>query len=420
MKLKDLYDRFITAKQISTDTRNITKGAVFFALKGENFNANEFADQAIENGASCVVIDDESFYKNEKKYFLVDDVLQTLQDLASYHRQELGIPIIALTGSNGKTTTKELIKTVLSIKFRITATKGNLNNHIGVPLTLLSMDENTEIGVVEMGANHFGEITKLCEIAKPNYGYITNFGKAHLEGFGSLEGVVKAKTELYNFLKKSNGTVFVNSKDQKQISLTNDLKRVLLGSDIKQIESNEFVKVQVGKTLINSHLIGDYNFLNISAAIGIGDFFDVSKIAIKTAIESYVPKNKRSQIIKKGTTQIILDAYNANPTSMQAAITSFAKHTSSNKVLILGDMFELGNSSKEEHQEIAELANSFDFGKVYLLGENFYQTKDTKALKFKSFQDFISTFKKADFKETTLLIKASRGMALERIIDLFN
>jgi UDP-N-acetylmuramoyl-tripeptide--D-alanyl-D-alanine ligase len=420
MKILDLYDRFLQSKFVSTDTRNINKGALFFALKGANFNANAFAQQAIEKGASCVIIDEEEYYVNDEKYILVDDVLQSLQDLASYHRKMLGIPILALTGSNGKTTTKELINVVLSKKYIIIATIGNLNNHIGVPLTLLSLTKETEMGVIEMGANHFGEIAQLCEIVKPDYGYITNFGKAHLEGFGSLEGVIKAKTELYKYLKKTKGTVFVNKDDLKQIQHSSSQKRELIGESITNLFSEDFVKVSVDNTIIQSNLLGDYNYLNISTAIGIGLYFKVSLKQIKQAIESFIPDNKRSQLIKKENLTIILDAYNANPTSMKAAINSFINNKEKNKIVILGDMFELGSTSPKEHQEIAELAVNNSFLKTYLIGESFFKTEVKKATKFKTFKDFKEDFRKSAFKDTIILIKASRGMALERIDDLFD
>lgn len=417
--IKELYKKYSKTYQISTDTRNIVKGAVFFALKGKNFNANQFAEKALYSGASHVVIDDKDFYKDNTSYILVENVLQTLQELATYHRKKLGIPIIALTGSNGKTTTKELIKVVLSKKYRISATKGNLNNHIGVPLTLLSMTPNTEIGIVEMGANHFDEISFLCKIAQPNYGYITNFGKAHLEGFGSIEGVIKAKTELYNYLKKNEALAFVNKNDKVQIEKTKDQKQHLIGSSIKNLPTNEFVKVQINDVIIESNLLGDYNYNNISTAIGIGLYFDVPLGSIKSALENYIPNNQRSQLIEKKNTTIILDAYNANPTSMQAAIKSFRNHHAKRKIVILGDMFELGESAEIEHQLIAELASDTKFEKLVLLGENFYKTTDSKAIKHLSFTDFKESFNKDDYKDVRILIKGSRGMALERIVDLF-
>lgn len=417
--IEALYKKYIKNYKVSTDTRSIDKGVLFFALKGENFDANQFAEKALELGASYVVIDNKEFYRNEDRYILVEDVLQTLQQLATYHRQKLGIPIIALTGSNGKTTTKELINVVLSKKYQTSATKGNLNNHIGVPLTLLSMTPTIEIGIVEMGANHFNEISFLCDIAQPNYGYITNFGKAHLEGFGSLEGVVKAKTELYRYLKQKNAVAFVNQNDSVQIEKSKNQKQVLIGNNIQNLPTKTFVKVQVGTTIIESNLLGNYNYNNISTAIGIGEYFNVPLKMIQAALEAYVPENKRSQLVEKQNVTIILDAYNANPTSMEAAINSFKNQKQKNKVLILGDMFELGTSAEKEHQYIAELASDNSFTKLIILGENFYKTSMPKAIKYVSFTDFKASFQESDYNKATILIKGSRGMALERIVDLF-
>lgn len=419
MEIATIYQKFLNCQLIATDTRKIALNSIFFALKGEHFNANQFAKEALEKGASFAVIDDVNFYKEEESYILVDDVLKTLQDLAQYHREQLCIPILALTGSNGKTTTKELIYAVLSKKHRTVATIGNLNNHIGVPLTLLSMNSETEIGVVEMGANHFGEIALLCEIAKPNYGYITNFGKAHLEGFGSLDGVIKAKSELYNYLRKTDGIAFVNVNDSIQIKQTDTQKRYFVGEKIHDITNDSFVKVKFKDTPIQSHLIGSYNFSNIAAAIEIGTYFNVSLKNSKSAIEEFIPTNKRSQIITKGTTQIILDAYNANPTSMQAALENFKKNSASKKITILGDMFELGESTEVEHQYIANLAEVSGIDVVILIGENFFKVSTNKVMKFKAYSLFETAFNRANYENATLLIKGSRGMALERIVALF-
>jgi len=422
--IKKIYDAFLKSNGFSTDTRSINNNTLFFALKGENFNANKFTDEALKKGASYVIIDEKE-YQIPNKTFLVDDVLQTLQKLALYHREKLGLPIIALTGSNGKTTTKELINTVLSEKFNTTATKGNLNNHIGVPLTLLSMNKETEIGIVEMGANHPKEIEFLCNIIKPNYGYITNFGKAHLEGFGSIEGVIKAKSELYEYLKNNNKIAFINNNDKIQVKKTKDLKIISFGNrtadyPINFIEANPFVELEFDKSIIKSHLIGIYNFNNISVAIAIGKEFKVSDKLIKKAIENYTPTNNRSQIIIKDNTKIILDAYNANPSSMKVALENFIQLTDNNKIVIIGDMFELGKHAEKEHQNIAELTNKGSFKKVYLLGENFLKTTVKENIVLKDFSEFKKQFNKIDFKDTTILIKASRGMALERIVKLFD
>lgn len=428
MDISELYKLYKQSYLVSTDTRNITKECLFFALKGDNFNGNKFAEKALELGASYAIVDEEKFSKG-KHIILVNDVLQTLQFLATYHRNQLAIPIVGLTGSNGKTTTKELINVVLSKKHNTAATKGNLNNHIGVPLTLLSMTPETEIGIVEMGANHLKEIDFLCQIAQPDYGYITNFGKAHLEGFGSLEGVVQAKTEMYRYLKSQNKTVFINVEDKIQVEKSVTIDKITFGRDnaaikVNFIDANPFVKIQFNNMVVVSQLIGAYNYNNIAAAIAIGYHFNVSNEDIIAAIENYIPINNRSQIIEQGTNKIILDAYNANPSSMQVALESFSGLTNTYKIAILGDMFELGNEAEVEHQLIADLLSHHKIDKAYLVGENFYKTKNKSSREnnsitlFKSFDDFKSHFLTLKIENTTLLIKASRGMALERILDL--
>ncbi|WP_233900126.1 UDP-N-acetylmuramoyl-tripeptide--D-alanyl-D-alanine ligase [Tenacibaculum piscium] len=422
MKIADLYTLYIQHGFVDTDTRNIRENTLFFALKGANFNGNKFAEQALKKGAKFAIIDEIAF-KTSDKTILVEDVLKTLQDLASYHRKKLGIPIIAITGSNGKTTTKELINTVLSSKYNTIATRGNLNNHIGVPLTLLSMTNQTEIGIVEMGANHPKEIAFLTEITTPDFGYITNFGSAHLEGFGSLEGVVKAKSELYDFLIKNNKNVFVNPKDAIQIEKTKNANTVLFEKSIDFITANPYVKLSFESLEIQSNLIGDYNFSNISAAITIGHYFKISKEKIKEAIEKYTSSNNRSQVIETQNNSIILDAYNANPTSMKVALESFNNLKEKQKIVILGDMFELGNYSKTAHQAIVDLTLSFNFDKAFFVGENFNQTEIRCQIKYeKKYQKIISFevlkeyLQKNPIKESTILIKGSRGMALERIV----
>lgn len=420
MEIQVLHQLFLKSSGICTDTRKIKSHCMFFALKGENFDANAFADDAVQKGADFVIIDNPIYCKaNSNNYILVKDTLKTLQELAKFHRQYLNIPILALTGSNGKTTTKELINIVLSKNFKTVATTGNLNNHIGVPLTLLSMDNSTEIGIVEMGANHPGEIALLSNIALPNYGYITNFGKAHLEGFGSIEGVMKAKSELYENLKITDGIAFVNANDAKQMSVTAHQKRVFT-ENLVIIETNnsEFLTVQYQDTVIKTHLVGNYNLSNVAAALSIGIYFDIPITAIKTAIESFEPDNKRSQFIDKQYCKIILDAYNANPTSMEAAILNFTKSNASQKIMILGDMFELGSESEVEHQRIAEIAEN-NCKKVILIGERFYNTPTLFAQKYKNIEDFKTIFDTQTFIDHTILIKGSRGMAMERVLDWF-
>ncbi|WBX74152.1 UDP-N-acetylmuramoyl-tripeptide--D-alanyl-D-alanine ligase [Tenacibaculum pacificus] len=414
MKIADLYKLYIQHGLVDTDTRNIRKNTLFFALKGDNFNGNKFANDALKKGAKFAIID-ESEFKTSDAIILVEDVLKTLQELASYHRKILAIPIIAITGSNGKTTTKELINTVLSLKYNTTATKGNLNNHIGVPLTLLSMTKATEIGIVEMGANHLNEIAFLSKMINPDYGYITNFGSAHLEGFGSLEGVVKAKSELYDYLIKNNKKVFVNSKDAIQIEKTKNASIILFEDSLILLDASPFVKLSFKSIQIATNLIGTYNFSNICAAITIGTFFNVPVKKIKESLENYFPSNNRSQVIDTDCNKIILDAYNANPTSMEAALESFKVFSANSKVIILGDMFELGEYSDKEHQSIVDLATSFNFDKLFFVGENFYKTEN-KHFMFKTFDDLKNYLQENPLNKKSILIKGSRGMALERVV----
>ena len=395
---------------------------MFFALKGENFNGNIYAEKALEAGAKYSIID-EVDYQTSDKTILVDNVLETLQALATFHRSYLKIPIVALTGSNGKTTTKELINSVLSQNFKTTATIGNLNNHIGVPLTLLSMNQTTEIGIVEMGANHQKEIEFLCNIAKPDFGYITNFGKAHLEGFGSVEGVIKGKSEMYDFLIANNKMIFVNFNDSIQVEKTASAKRFTFGNNNSDVNisyktAQPFVISEFEKEQIKSQLIGDYNFNNIAAAIAIGRYFKVNISNIKKAIESYTPTNNRSQIIEKGSNKIILDAYNANPTSMYAALLNFEKQGGI-KTALLGDMFELGTEAIIEHKNIADLALSLNIEHIILVGENFYNVdiKSDRLKKYKSFADLEAAFHISKLENSIILIKGSRGMALERLLN---
>ena len=419
-----IYQTFLDSTGVSTDSRTVQKGNLFFALSGENFNGNKFANQALEKGALCAIIDDVKF--SSQHTILVEDVLVSLQQLAKHHREQLNLPIIALTGSNGKTTTKELINAVLSTSYNTIATVGNLNNHIGVPLTLLRMDNNTEIGIVEMGANHPKEIELLSNIACPNFGYITNFGKAHLEGFGSLEGVIKAKSELYSYLREHNQIAFVNSDNAIQLKQSEGIDQITFSEKNTSTIQVQFEGASPNVTsffknkLINSNLIGAYNFTNIAAAITIGAHFKVECKDIKFAIENYLPTNNRSQIIDKNSNQIILDAYNANPSSMMAALENFSQLTASNKIVFLGDMFELGATTMEEHQVIVDFLEISGFIKIFIIGEAFSKTNHSKKIQsFISFEDFKMSNTSTNFNDSTLLIKGSRGMALERLLDLF-
>lgn len=424
MKIDAIHQLFLDCTSICTDTRKVKNNCLFFALSGEKFNGNTFANEALTKGAKYAIIDDAKF-KTSDNTILVENSLKTLQELATYHREYLGLKIIALTGSNGKTTTKELINVVLSKKYNTTATVGNLNNHIGVPLTLLSMDKNTEIGIVEMGANHKKEIAFLCNIAKPDYGYITNFGKAHLEGFGGIEGVIKGKSEMYDYLISNNKLVFYNAEDTIQEEKLRDYNSKVGFSNNNTtdynytlLDTNPFVTFTTEDIVTKSNLIGAYNFTNLCAASTIGRHFEVTLNQIQTAIKDYTPTNNRSQIINQGSNSIILDAYNANPSSMDVALKNFSIQDAKNKIAILGDMFELGDSAPEEHQNIVNLLSFLDIDKVILVGENFYTTNtdNSNLEKYKSFEDFKNNYK--TIKDSALLIKGSRGMALERVLEL--
>lgn len=418
MTIKEIYNLYSEYYLVDTDTRSIRKNSIFFALKGENFNGNKYAEEAIKKGANYAIVDEKE-YKTTESVILVDNVLQCLQELAAYHREILNVPILALTGSNGKTTTKELINAVLSRKFNTVATQGNLNNHIGVPLTLLSMTDETEFGIVEMGANHLNEISFLSNIAKPNFGYITNFGKAHLEGFGNIEGVIKGKSELYDYLKSTHGKVFVNQHDEIQLKQSEGIHTVPFEETIAFIDANPSVKISFKNLEIESQLIGSYNFNNIAAAITIGNYFDIDSTTVKTALENYISTNNRSQVIQKNDVRIIMDAYNANPSSMQAALENFKNLEASSKIAILGDMFELGETAVDEHQKIAEFAEELNLKLVFLIGELFSKTTTNVAIKFIDFDTFKNNYNSTEFSNSTLLIKGSRGMKLERILDLF-
>ena len=414
MKIENLYKLYCQHYLVDTDTRKIRKNTIYFALKGENFNGNTFANEALNKGALFSVVDEKE-QATSSNIILVDNVLKTLQKLASLHRKTLNIPIIGLTGSNGKTTTKELINSILSTQYNTTATLGNLNNHIGVPLTLLSMTPKTEIGIVEMGANHPKEIEFLCSLSNPDFGYITNFGKAHLEGFGSIEGVIKAKSELYQYLKLENKTVFANPKDSIQVEKTKEINSILFDNSIKYIEANPYVKIEYQNDHITTNLIGNYNFSNISSAITIGKYFNIETSNIKKSLENYFPTNNRSQVIKTSKNNtLILDAYNANPTSMKAALNSFSEAKTDNKVVILGDMFELGSESQNEHQSIVNQSAKLNFKNVILVGEIFSKTESNNE-KFNSFEELKNYLEKVNISESQILIKGSRGMALERV-----
>jgi len=427
--IEELYSIYLKHQQVCTDTRKIIPGSLFFALKGETFNANSFAAQAIEKGCSFAIIDEEK-YKEGEKYILVDNVLQTLQQLAVFHRKQLNIPIIGITGTNGKTTTKELIHAVLLKKYKVCSTQGNFNNHIGVPLTILSIQKDIEIAVVEMGANHPNEIKELCEISAPDYGLITNIGKAHLEGFGNIEGVVKTKKELYESIQLSNGKVFVCSDNSLLMDISKDIERKTYGvfpvSDCRGeiMESNPLLKIKwLNKSLkkeilISTNLVGFYNFENVMAAICVGEYFGVNAVDIKDAIENYFPSNNRSQIIKTKKNTILMDAYNANPTSMEVSIMNFRHTSCDKKFVIIGDMLELGKESVIEHEKILKLIEYSEFENIILVGKVFCSlNKPGNILAFTDVSEASSYIKEKKPTGFNILIKGSRGIKLEKLLE---
>lgn len=428
MKIDQLYQRFLDHPVISTDSRKIEQGCIFFALKGSNFNGNKYAAEAIRKGAAYAIVDEPVLPKHEN-LIVVDDVLETLQTLAAHHRRKLGVPLLAITGTNGKTTTKELIVSVLRKKYYVTYTTGNFNNHIGVPLTLLKMTFDTQLAIVEMGANHQFEIARLCEIADPDFGLITNIGKAHLEGFGSFEGIIKAKSELFDYLRKKGGTCFVNTDNELLTRQAAGLMQLTYGTSEKAWlrgelhDSGYYLTVKAlfpkGWLYLRSKLIGSYNFENILAAACVGKHFGIAPLDIQEAVEQYSPTNNRSQLITKGTNKIIMDAYNANPTSMMASLINFRNIEEDNKTVILGDMLELGEQSPEEHQKIADFLQSLDPLSVFLIGKEFAKTSttDTKTKKFEHVELLCNYLNQQKPMENNLiLIKGSRGIQLEKVL----
>lgn len=435
MSIEQLYQLYKKHQIICTDTRNITPGCLFFALKGDNFNGNTFAKQAIQEGAKFAIVDE--ILENSGRHFIkVDDVLLSLQELAKYHRQLLNIPIVGITGSNGKTTTKELTESVLSQHFKCFATKGNLNNHIGVPISILSITDEIEIAIIEMGANHQKEIEFLCTIAQPTHGLITNIGKAHLDGFGGLEGVKKGKGELYQFLSKNNGMAFINQSNNVLVDMSRDYNLECVidygsGADnliSGKIESSapylvvewhrERMEYDDRWHLASSQLTGNYNFENILAAICIGSYFKLSPEAINQGIKNYIPTNNRSQVNKTALNTIICDYYNANPSSIKGALENLAAFPGNNKVMILGDMFELGNESLQEHKEIVQLAETINVDKRIFVGPEFYKMKNTKDFFYQTSQQAYEALKSNPIIDSTVLVKGSRGMKLEALIEL--
>lgn len=428
-KLKTIYQYYLSNPLICTDTRNIIPGCLFFALKGEHFDANAFAENALKQGAAIAIIDNKNYQVNNS-CILVEDVLITLQELAKHHRKQLNIPVIGLTGSNGKTTTKELINAILAEKYKTFATKGNLNNHIGVPLSILSIPKDAEIAVIEMGANHQKEIEFLCTIAQPTHGMITNIGMAHLDGFGGFEGVKKGKAELFAYLKKTGGTAFINHDNPVIVEMSDKAAlehRVYYGND-----GADFVKGNLLTTdpLIGlswethgnsfkakANLTGGYNFENILAAICIGSFFKLKPEQINKGLADYFPNNNRSQLTKTESNTVICDFYNANPSSMTAALGNLSSMQSSHKVAIIGDMFELGSETAEQHKKIAALAAQSALDLTILIGKDFYAWKDQyQGLYFSTPADAEEWLKSNPLKDSLILLKGSRGMALEKLL----
>ncbi|MCK9613405.1 MAG: UDP-N-acetylmuramoyl-tripeptide--D-alanyl-D-alanine ligase [Bacteroidales bacterium] len=425
MEIAELYKIYLKHPLIVTDTRKLLPDSLFFALKGEKFNGNKFAKQAMENNVAYAIID-EAEYKTDDRTILVDNTLECLQQLAAYHRSQLSVPVIGITGSNGKTTTKELIYEVLSHKFKTYATKGNMNNHIGVPLSILEIKPEHEIAIIEMGANHPGEIQNLCSISQPDYGIITNVGKAHLEGFGSFENVIKAKTELYRDVEQRNGMVFINNNNNTLKLNAQNLKQFTYGTNssadiyVTFLQANPYVKLywENKKIIIQSQLIGKYNFENILSAIAIGEYFNVDSELIKKAIEEYYPKNARSEFIHKESNTIILDAYNANPTSMMAALENFNLMQSVHKVVMLGDMLELGKYEESEHEKILEFLVANDYKKVFLVGSIFSSVNMfSRFLTFKNSIALREYLKKNPVTGALILVKGSRGTQMEHVLE---
>ena len=417
MDIKEIYDLFKKHPTICTDTREIIKGSIFISLKGEKFNGNKYALKAIQEGCSYAIIDEKEYDINDKTV-LVHNALKTLQDLATYHRNQLNIPLIGITGTNGKTTSKELIKTILSSELNCYATEGNLNNHIGVPLSILKINKQHKIAVIEMGANHQKEIDFLCNIAQPTYGIITNVGSAHLEGFGSTQAIIDTKKELYDFINCGNGHLFVNADDELLLSLSNGIMQTTYGKsgDVTGLitDITPLISIKYNNKIIKSHLIGEFQFSNILLAICIGNYFNISNQNISKSIENYIPTNNRSQIVETKKNTLILDAYNANPSSMKAMLNSFANQKYKNKLCILGDMLELGEESKKEHLNIIKLTNELKLDCLFV-GEIFHNlTKNS----FKDKIDLVKYIQKKNIQKKMILLKGSRKISLEELINI--
>lgn len=420
MNIPALYELFLQHSSIQTDTRKLREGDIFFALRGPRFDANAFAREALDRGAAYAVVDDPHFAGADPRIILTEDVLQTLQELSRHHRQQHPIPLLAITGSNGKTTTKELIHAVLSTRYRVCTTEGNLNNHIGVPLTLLRIRKDTEIAVIEMGANHSGEIASYCHWALPDLGLITNIGRAHLEGFGGLEGVRKGKGELYDHLRAHGGGAFVWWDDPTLREMSRGIERIYkygaADSSARNLATDPWLRMEVKGRVLTTRLVGSYNFPNVLAALAVGEYFNVDDQDMLAAIAAYTPRNSRSQWVESGGNRFILDAYNANPTSMRAAIEDFARLDAPNKVVVLGGMAELGTESREAHQEIADLLASYSWQDVALVGGDFPDIR-TRFTRLPDAGAAAAWLKDRNFQNATILLKGSRTIGLERVLE---
>jgi len=425
MNIDQLYEQYKQHPAVQTDTRKLQPGDIFFALKGPNFNGNAYAETALDMGAALAVIDDPAYYTRPEKMMLADNVLHALQELALWHRMQLNIPILAITGTNGKTTTKELVSAVLATTYRTVATRGNLNNHIGVPLTLLSIPMDAQIAVIEMGANHQHEIESYCRVARPTHGIITNIGKAHLEGFGSEEGVKKAKGELYDFLREHDGTVFACNSYPYLLDMARGMLEIVTYGEKdadftgRPLAETAFLGVAVegeeGIGTVQTQLTGTYNFPNVMAAVAVGLYFGVPGPAVKKAIEHYVPSNNRSQVVRQGSNTIIMDAYNANPSSMRAAVENFIGLRAPKKVLLLGAMMELGPDSIKEHQAIADLLQRHHWHAVVLVGGDFSKVQHPY-LYLDNAAEAAQWLQQQQLEDTAILVKGSRSVGMEKVI----
>lgn len=426
MSIIDLYDLFIHNPQITTDSRNCPKGSIFFALKGDKFDGNQYAGKALASGCVYAVIDNPDYYIGERT-ILVDNVLKTLQQLAHHHRKVLGLPIIGITGTNGKTTTKELLAAVLSTKFNLLYTEGNFNNHIGVPLTLLRLTHDHEMAVIEMGASHPGDIKELVDIVHPNYGIITNVGRAHLEGFGSFEGVIRTKGELYDYIRRSKGKIFIKKENEYLQSIAKGIEQITYGNGDDAFASGQVVscdpflvfnwKQQRKLHTVETHMIGSYNLDNVLAAVAVGRFFKIPAERISRAIAAYEPTNNRSQFKKTENNELIIDAYNANPSSMKVALDNFITMPVQPKAIILGDMRELGPTSDELHAEVVEQIKKGQFDKVFLCGEHFSKV-GKEFSPFATTEAMVEELRKQPLKGYHILIKGSHSMGLEKLADI--